>query len=41
MSRALRLAVTALENSGEVGVAIVASAVALRWLWLRATRELP
>ena len=41
MSRAFRLACVALESSGEVGVAIVASAVALHWLWLRATQELP
>jgi hypothetical protein len=41
MSRALRLACTALESSGELGVALVASMVALRWLWMQARKELP
>ena len=41
MSRALALARAALEGSGDVGLALVASAVALRWLWLNARTERP
>ncbi len=35
MSRALRLARIALESSGEVGLALVASLAALHFLWLQ------
>jgi len=40
MDRALRLARMALESSGEVGVAISLSLVALHFLWLNTQREL-
>lgn len=40
MDRALRLARMALESSGEVGVAISLSLVALHFLWLSTQREL-
>jgi hypothetical protein len=39
MDRALRLARMALESSGEVGVAISLSLVALHFLWLSTQRE--
>jgi len=39
MSRALRLARIALESSGDVGLALALSLVALHFLWLRARLE--
>ena len=39
MDRALRLARTALESSGDVGLAISVSLIALHYLWLSTRRE--
>ena len=39
MDRALRLARIALESSGDVGVAISLSLIALRFLWLSTLRD--
>ena len=39
MSRALRLARIALESSGEVGLALVASLAALHFLWQKAREQ--
>jgi hypothetical protein len=40
MHRALRLARAALESSGDAGLAISVSLMALHYLWLSTTREL-